>query len=257
MVSAMRFGHRVAFWMLFPFTIPQGLWLRARAPRFGAAAGPHTGEVGSGKPLSLLAIGDSVIAGVGARTVEEALPGQVATALADRLKRQLHWFALGSIGADARKIRQRLVPKLPSTPFDLIVLSAGVNDVTGLRRTNGWRKELGQLLDDLRGHSPDALIVLADLPDLSRFPLLPQPLAWVFGLRARTFAAAGEIETARRPNCAYARLRFDYSPEQFSPDGFHPSAESYRQWGQALAEFMTPWCRASLPDFAYDMETPT
>jgi lysophospholipase L1-like esterase len=242
-LSNLRIGERLAFWLLFPVTVPQGLWLRRTAPRFGAAAGPTSGQVGAGKPLRLLAIGDSIIAGVGAETILQALPGQVATSLAEQMGREVRWFALGKIGADARKVLKTMVPEIPGESFDVIVVSVGVNDVTGLYRTHVWRKELGTLLDCLRKHSPEALIVMVDVPELSKFPIIPVPLNHALGIRARTFSAVAELETSARPRCLYARTRFDYKPEQFSPDGFHPSTESYREWGRALAQIIEPYMK--------------
>ena len=83
-------GRRLAFWLLLPFVALQGLRVRRRAPRFAAAEGPLQGRTGQGNPLRLLAIGDSIIAGVGAKTIEAALTGQMAQALANRLDRAIH-----------------------------------------------------------------------------------------------------------------------------------------------------------------------
>ncbi len=233
-------GRRLAFWAMMPFVALQGLRLRKRAPRFATAKGAPTGAVGEGLPLRLLAIGDSIIAGVGAPTVEAALPYQMAQALAQQLGREVHWSATGRIGATADYVLGRLLPKVPAQPFDVIFISVGVNDVTALRRTPRWRSDLGALLDALRTHSPDALIVLAGLPPLSGFPLLPQPLRFLFGMRARTFDAVAEQEATRRPGVLYSPTHFEPYPERFAADGFHPSPDSYQEWGTTLATRIEP-----------------
>jgi len=134
--------RRLAFWALLPLSVPQGLLLRRNAPRFPPAAGPHVGSCGAGPALDLLAIGDSIVAGVGAPTVAQALPGQVARALAQQSGRRVCWHAAGRIGLDARAIKRDLSPLIPPAAFDAIVVSAGVNDVTALKRSWRWREDL-------------------------------------------------------------------------------------------------------------------
>jgi len=96
--------RRLLFWTLFPFVLPQAIRVRNNAPRFPGAGGPKDGTTGEGPPLRLLAVGDSIIAGVGAENLSKALVGQAAMQLAGRLKCQVAWTARGSIGADSKKI---------------------------------------------------------------------------------------------------------------------------------------------------------
>jgi lysophospholipase L1-like esterase len=227
--------RRILFWVLFPFVLPQALNARRSAPRLLGANGPHEGYCGSGNTLKLLAVGDSIIAGVGARTVEQALPGQVALGLARRLGCKVQWQAFGCIGATSSTVRNSLVPNLPSEPFDVIVLSVGVNDVTSLRRTSWWSRNLGDLLDELRLHSPEAVIAMVGLPPLSEFPLLPQPLRAVMGIRAKVFDDVARKVVSLRAGVVHVPLPFDLGPDGFSSDGFHPFAASYRELGQYVA----------------------
>ena len=69
---------------LAPVLLPQALWTRWRTPRLGEPEGPRHGTLGSGPPLGLLVAGDSAAAGVGARSQDEALCGQLAQRLAAR-----------------------------------------------------------------------------------------------------------------------------------------------------------------------------
>lgn len=223
------------FWSLFPFVLPLAMKLRRTAPRLSAAGGPKSGTVGSGKSLKLLAIGDSIIAGVGAETVREALPGQVSTELARLLGREVSWIATGVIGITSSGIKRRLVPTLPAESFDAVVLSAGVNDVTTLRMMRKWSMDLGSLLDDLRAHSSESVIALVGLPPLSSFPLLPRALQVVMGIRARMFDDASKVEVAKRDHVVHVPIRIDPAPDQFSPDGFHPSPSGYTELGRQVA----------------------
>ncbi|NNL49692.1 MAG: SGNH/GDSL hydrolase family protein [Woeseiaceae bacterium] len=224
------------FWVLLPLLLPQALYVRKNAPRFAPADGPSNGTLGYGKQARLLAIGDSIIAGVGATTLSNALVGQTATALATLLDGGVNWQALGVSGYSSEKVLNRLLPKLPETKFDYVILSVGVNDVTGLTTLRQWRRNLNFLLSRLQAHSPDAVIAVAGLPPLHGFPLLPQPLRAVFGMRGRTFDEELRKILEGLPNCVYAPLDFDPDPSQFAPDGYHPSEESYAVYGQHLAD---------------------
>ncbi len=226
------------FWLSFPFLIPQALYVRQTAPRFAGAGGPKSGTVGSGPALRLLAIGDSIIDGVGASTLDKALVGQTAALLSSMTGRSVEWHALGVSGFDAKAVIERLLPKIPEQPFDGIVVSVGVNDITGLTTLRNWRRRLTQLLLALSSHSPNATIALSGMPPMHGFPLLPQPLRASFGLRARVFDAVAKEVAGDLPGVEHLPLHFEPDPDKFSPDGYHPSEESYTVFGGEMAELL-------------------
>jgi len=228
--------RRFVFWAALPFVIPQAVRVRRNAPRFPAPSGPRSGVVGKGRALRLLAIGDSIIVGVGARTMENALVGLVAANLASRLERRIHWSAVGSIGATTTKVHRQLLPRVEAQPFDLIIVSAGVNDITALATRAHWRAALDGLLGALGAHSPRAVMALVGIPPLGRFPLLPQPLRSVIGLRGGTFDSVARAVVARHPRVTYVPVTLTAGPGRFSEDGFHPSETSYVAFGDAMAE---------------------
>ena len=222
------------FWSLFPFVLPQAILVKKNAPRFRSARGPTSGAVGTGKTLQLVAIGDSIISGVGAPTLDKALAGQTAATLADTLDANIHWTALGSTGANTKKILDRLVPRLPDHPVDFFLISAGVNDVTSLATVANWKEDLQDLLQAIRAHSPNAILAVAGIPPLRGFPLLPQPLRALFGVRADTFDLAANQLIQDQQQVIYIPLDFEPRPELFSEDGFHPSEASYSVFGQLM-----------------------
>jgi lysophospholipase L1-like esterase len=224
------------FWVAFPFLIPQALYVRKTAPRFAPADGPAAGSVGDGKPVRLLAIGDSIVAGVGASDYSKALVGQLAKALANMRGDRVSWQAIGVSGYDAAEVSERLVPGLDDGPFDYIFVSVGVNDVTGLTSVRKWRRNLSLLLDKLATHSPEAVIAVAGIPPLHGFPLLPQPLRAVFGMRGRVFDGIARAVAESKQNVLHLPLDFDPHPDKFAADGYHPSEESYPEFGRHVAE---------------------
>lgn len=227
--------NNLLFWLLLPLLVPQALYVRKTATRFAPAGGPTEGSVGDGEQFRLLAIGDSIVAGVGASELSKALVGRTATALAREKSCAVTWQALGVSGYKSATVLQHLVPQLPAAAFDYIVVSVGVNDITGLTSLVSWRRNLATLLERLAAHSPGAVIAVAGMPPLHGFPLLPQPLRATLGLRARTFDAVTRELIDQLPKVLHVPLDFDPDPGQFAPDGYHPSEESYVEFGAQMA----------------------
>jgi lysophospholipase L1-like esterase len=226
--------HSILFWGLFPFVIPQALLVRKSAPRFAKAAGDPEGkiEVQGTQAVELLLIGDSIIAGVGARTLDQALAGQTAQTLSKALARSVHWRALGKIGVEAKGILRNMMPEA-NLRADVVVISVGINDVTSLTPTRRWRAELEKLFSELRAASPLAAIVIAGLPPLGLFPLLPQPLRFVLGQRASRLDNILK-EVASSQQVSYVPIQFGMAPDRFAGDGYHPSESSYAEFGRLM-----------------------
>lgn len=224
------------FWGVVPFLLPQALYLRKTAPRFAPAAGPSDGLSGNGKQTHLLAVGDSIIAGVGATELSKALVGQTAEAIARSLGCSVAWQACGVSGYNSTNILDRLLPELPDAAADFVIVSVGVNDITGLMTIRKWRTNLSLLLDKLRRHSPNSVIAIAGMPPMHRFPLLPQPLRATFGMRSRSFDEELRTIVAGRPNTVHVPLHIEADPSKFAPDGYHPSEESYAEFGRHMAD---------------------
>jgi lysophospholipase L1-like esterase len=238
------------FWSALPFVMPQALWVRARAPRFAGpaaaaeglaaprvSASPESGVATpeTGPPLRLLGLGDSLIEGVGVTRAEDCLTACCAREVAAATGRAVGWRTVGRSGATSAGVLHKLAARLPSEPVDFFLVSVGVNDVTALRRRHEWRAHLDALVTRLARHSPDALAVFLGLPPLQRFPILPSPLAQVLGLRARQLDALLGAALGALPGARHFRFDFEARPEDFAPDGFHPSGESYARVAQKIA----------------------
>jgi lysophospholipase L1-like esterase len=226
---------------LLPILWLQGRHVRKHTPRLPEAPGPTVGTIpAAGYALRLLVIGESTVAGCGAPDHAQALTGQIAAALAARTGRTVHWHAVGKIGATAHVARTQLVPAIPATAVDVIVLALGVNDVLCLHAPGGWTRDLRQLIADVRARVGAAPVVLASVPPMGHFPAFPQPLRGVLGLRSSALDRA-----ARR--CARSLVDVVHSPSHLDPAGgmfgtdrFHPSVQGYRRWGSQIAESALP-----------------
>lgn len=222
---------------LAPVLAVQGLAVRRATPRLDGAQGPDEGEVGgAGEPLRLVVLGESTVAGVGARTHGTGLTGQVARALHERTGGAVRWRAVGRIGADAAQTRSDLVPLLDGQRADAVVIALGVNDTIALHSPRRWTADLLRLLIAVRGQVGDARVVLAGVPPMGRFPALPRPLRTVLGLRSAELDAAAARLAGRVPGVRHVPMPvavLDVSA--FCEDRFHPSEAGYRLWAEHLA----------------------
>ena len=227
--------YRLVFWLMLPVSAVQGLWLRRKALRLPGAAGDRQGSVGTGNPLFLLALGDSIIDGVGVAHIQDSFSVQFAQALSGQLNRCVHWRVEGQTGFDIDDVIDRLNSLGDITQPDVILISVGVNDVTGLSSTRHWRKQLLDLLNRVNRQWPGTRTLFAGLPPMSQFPLPPQPLRFLLGMRAASLdnIAAGII--ARYPDALHVPTRIDPGEHSFCEDGFHPSPESCNLWARELA----------------------
>jgi lysophospholipase L1-like esterase len=223
------------FWTVLPAVIPQAMMFRRNAPRFSPATGAPRGVAGVGRPVRLLGIGDSVIAGVGAELMEQGLVARTAAALALQLPAAVSWDAVGKIGPRTDRVYRQLIPSLSPAPYDYIVLSCGVNDAMALMTRRRWRASLVQVLNALVEHSPRAIIGVVGMPPMAKFSLLPQPMRAVFGMRAASFDVMLRETLAGYPRAVHLPLAFSAAPDQIAPDGFHPSTSSHGQIGEAMA----------------------
>ena len=224
------------FWSALPFLLPQALYVRQTAPRFDGAPGPTHGTVGAGETLRLLAIGDSIIAGVGASELSKALVGQTAASLSGQLSRQVGWRAHGYSGVNSTKLLRQHLASIEDLGAEVIIMSIGINDVTSMTTLPRWRANLTALFDTLLAENESAVIAFAGLPPLHGFPLLPQPLRSVLGLRARHFDQAAKDVIDRYPQVVHVPVDFETTPDKFAADGYHPNESSYVTFGEGMAE---------------------
>jgi lysophospholipase L1-like esterase len=221
-----------------PFLFWQGKRVRKRVGRLPDASGETVGQFGNQQEiLNLLAIGESTVAGVGAKTHSAALAGQLAKFLSLETNKSVRWHALGESGITARETLQRLMPHLPDVEMDLVVVALGGNDTFKVNSPNRWRGDMTKIIGTLKEKYPNAAILLANSPRVVDFPVLPQPLKFVLWRVSRLQHAVGKGLTKEDKKVFY----FDEAKtvdERFFSDGVHPSEYGYALWSEAMIKFL-------------------
>jgi lysophospholipase L1-like esterase len=224
--------YHVATLALAPVFFLQGMWVRRVTPILPEPEGARQGVWGVGPDLRLLILGDSAAAGVGVKSQAEALSGKLVAALGTFYR--VHWKLLANSGHDSAEVLARLQAE-PVATFDVVVVSVGVNDVTGRTSTARWQQNLQSIADLLVDRFQARMILFSSLPPMHFFPALPQPLRWWLGLRANTLRRQLRKMAIQHPYCHFVDVAFPFDRDYMAADGFHPGSVAYAMWSEQLA----------------------
>lgn len=190
-----------------------------------------------GDALSLVVLGDSTAAGIGAEHAGEAYPTMLAERLARATGRPVELRVLGVSGARAADVAHEQAPAAAALGPDVVVLAIGANDVTHLTSLAAVRAATARALGVLA--PTGAPVVVAGAPDMRARAWL-EPLRSLAYLRGKQVARAIE-GVARAGGAAVVELAEQTGPlfardpgRYFSADGFHPSGAGYGLWADAL-----------------------
>jgi lysophospholipase L1-like esterase len=214
----------------------------------GGVLGPEDGE-----PFTVVVLGDSSVAGVGAERAEDTLAYGVAAALAEGHRVTLH--CLGVSGARLANVVDGQLPQLAGLDADAVLVCVGTNDVTHGTSTRTLRRQLRALAGGLLTVAPNAVVVVSGLPPADVCPAFHPPLRHLLGLRAWALTRLYRSELASSGITVFdiageTRLAFRGRREMFSADLFHPSSAGYAYlgvlYGRAVREAVER-ARAAVP----------
>ncbi len=173
-----------------------------------------------------VALGDSFTAGL--------VPGEPrwADEVARALGPDVRYENLAWVGATSADVEVNQLARALELQPDVITLVCGANDVLESVRPDpdGYAERLARMFARLRREAPNAEIVTATYPDISRFlDLRPRTHARVqkgmrmFNAACRRVAVAHDIPLLDGFDHPAARSR-----DTYAADGFHPSPEGHR-----------------------------
>jgi lysophospholipase L1-like esterase len=214
----------------------EALWAKLRTPRLPEAKGSPV-EV-TGAKFSILGIGESTVAGVGVEQLELALTARTAAALSVLMKQPVDWMSFGRNGARLQNILEDY-HQLPTDSHDVIIVSIGVNDVTGLTSLVRWSHQLLELIRKLQ-LSYGAPVFFCAVPPMHLFTALPQPLRYALGVRARLLSQVIAQTAQAMENVYFVNPDIPREGRYLAEDGYHPSADGYQYLGEQLADCIYP-----------------
>ncbi len=223
-----------------PFLFLQGQITRWKVGVLPDAAGDKFGVAGTGDdPAKLFVIGESTVAGLGARDHERAFAGQFAKYLSEQINRPVAWKVIGKNGVTARRTIELLVPQVPDERFDYILVGLGGNDVMKLSSPKKWRADMIELLGILREKNPDAVIFLSNCPMIKYSPAIPHPIKFMLWELSKMHDANIKEFTLEMDRVFYYPQPTDIHLEGFFADGIHPSEQGYADWAEAMMRYFS------------------
>jgi len=222
-----------------PFLYLQGLYTRWKVGVLPDAAGPRTGWTDEGEAAKLFVLGESTVAGLGARSHEFALAGQFAKHLSEKIGRPVEWTVVGKSGVTARQAIDVLLPQMPDDEFDYMLVGLGGNDVLKISTPARWRNDMTELLGSLREKNPHAVIFLSNCPMISLSPVLPNPLKSILWELSKLHNDNIRELVSTMDRVFYYPQPADVTLEGFFADGIHPSERGYADWSAAMMRYFT------------------
>lgn len=195
--------------------------------------------IGEGDPsLTYVVMGDSTAAGQGA-DYAQGIAMRTARGLAGAGAIRL--VNTGVSGARMKDVLDDQLPAAVAVRPDIVLVSAGANDVTHLTSPAKVSAQLREVIAGLQAANPQVRIVITGAPAMSTIPRFLWPLSSLAGLqtervnaRLRPLADGKTVlfaELARKTSDDFSSR----PDELFAADRFHPNAEGYRVWADALA----------------------
>lgn len=197
--------------------------------------------------LTYVILGDSTAAGVGGH-YESGIAMSTTRALEQRTP--VTMTNLGVSGARMRDVRERQLPAAETLRPDLVLLSAGANDVTHLTRVGSMRDDLRAIVMRLRTANPRVTIVITGSPDMGAPPRIPRLLRPIASHRTKVVNAMFDAE-AKELGLVFARIAEKTGPlfradrSLFAADRFHPNDRGYATWVAVLSEVLLRVVRVS------------
>lgn len=242
---------------LLPIMAWQGQRIKSNVPKLPAAEGFSGLSPGTQGKLRLLVLGESTMAGLGVKQHQDGFAGSLAEEVAQMYGQEVHWEVVAKSGYTVQEVNSRLLPSLPQSPFGLIVIGLGGNDIFEFTPPWQWRAGCQQLIQGLHQHSPEAFIVFIQMPPVRFFPAFPRLVKWYAGLQADRLSTALQRTVKNWERVFFmsepitlqawsARYGLGGSTSRFFSDGVHPSALTYRLWAKDTATFL----KEKLPSLA-------
>ncbi len=243
-------GNRLLTIFALPMLYLQGKKIRKNIPSLPEAKNP-SGKVSinTEKPINLIAIGESTIAGVGAKTHEEAFTGTLAKDLAQALGKSVDWKVYAKSGYTAQKVTHNILTQIKESQADLILIGLGANNAFAFDSPKKFGKDMEILFDSIQTKFKYTPIVLTNMPPIKEFSAFSSLMKMTIGNLAEMYAAELEKVVKNRTNIFFnseiirlktwsARYHQENRPERFFSDGVHPSKLTYQIWAKDMSQFI-------------------
>jgi acyl-CoA thioesterase-1 len=199
---------------------------------------------GDSSSIDYAALGASDVTGVGAVPITNGYVYLIEDGIQQETNKGVALENLGIPGAQISAIQSVEVEILKrSGQPDVITLSTGANDLIAGDSIDGFERKLGELLSDLRSISPNAILAVSNLPDLTqleRFRERPDRDVTLARVQGYNRAIARQVSAARALLVDLYSVPLNDSLVS-DVDGFHPSNAGHRAIANAFLAVINPY----------------
>ncbi|AFY75208.1 lysophospholipase L1-like esterase [Synechococcus sp. PCC 7502] len=192
-------------------------------------------------PFRYVVLGDSTSVGQGAKVQADNYSSQYAQLVLLKKYPAIKIYNLAVSGAKTKDVLSKQVQAAIALEPNLIMLSIGANDVTGLTGAEEFQRNYTMILQQLT--RTNAKIVLLNIPAFSTSPLLWEPYRSAAHYQAGKFNQIIEAIAATEPSIRVVDIYRGTEPDfrrfpklNFSQDHFHPSSAGYAVWTRVIAQ---------------------
>ncbi|MEK7150884.1 MAG: SGNH/GDSL hydrolase family protein [Patescibacteria group bacterium] len=211
------------FW--YYYEISQNLILKA--------SGEHYEIAGGSDVRSVAVIGDSTAVGVGTKSVSETYHYQFFERHKDRFT-----FNVKNYGVSGARVMDFAGQLAGVSSVDLIIITITGNDVTHGTSLKSIEEDLKTAL--LEAHKKAKQVILLTPGDLGEVRIVPLPLRLYWGTQSPRMSEVAHrvAQDTKTPHVDIYALHVPYFRDEpkkyYASDYFHPSADGYRVWADAL-----------------------
>ncbi len=188
---------------------------------------------GDGEGVRLLHLGESTVAGVGIKHINDGLTVNVANDLNIASGMKIQWQLHGENGIKLKQLLHTLKAH-PPQPCDITLLTMGVNDTAKFTSVSSWKRQITQIIE-LLSPITQGPVIFTQVPSMMQFPALPAPLSYFLGLRSSILDLALRQKCKQYKHVYYAASKANVKKEFMAEDGYHPSELGYSEWAKSIA----------------------
>jgi len=197
----------------------------------GAVEGPN--------PYRVVVIGEATAMGYGVLTHELGLACQFARQLASRTGRGSLWSA-NAMPDNLIRNAPELVAELDGelSAAEIVIVLGGIADTLSLTTCASWRRQLSATLDGiLESRPPGALVLVPEIPPLSRAGAIPAVIRRASSHQAHLLNQVTAEVVASRPGCQVVSFPLHLDNQLWRAETRPPAYRAmYAAWAAAILE---------------------
>lgn len=194
-------------------------------------------ESSTNKPVTYVALGDSLTAGAGSKWAEDSYPYMFAQKLTG-IDQKVKLINLGVPGALTKDVFNFQLARTIAENPQIITLLIGTNDMNNYVSLKEFRIYFESIIEDLQKKTK-AKILVASTPYLGAPSLYLPPYNWFFDFRTKQYnnVIKSVLNSEINKDIIFVDLyketnkQFKKNYNLYSKDLFHPSAEGYKLFG--------------------------